>query len=77
MTQKYLTDASVRAMLDKVDFVILPVLNVDGYSYTWKNPVKLLLWLYLYLKSKRKNIKEETDRCFFCCLGNYNMETVN
>lgn len=27
--------ASVTAMLDKVDFVIMPVLNVDGYVYTW------------------------------------------
>ena len=39
MTQKYGKDSSVTALLDKMDFVILPVLNVDGYAYTWINPV--------------------------------------
>ena len=24
-------------MLDKMDFVIMPVLNVDGYAYTWQS----------------------------------------
>ena len=24
------------AILDKMDFVIMPVLNVDGYVFTWK-----------------------------------------
>ncbi|RMX39368.1 hypothetical protein pdam_00024456 [Pocillopora damicornis] len=38
MTQKYGKDSSVTALLDKMDFVILPVLNVDGYAYTWINP---------------------------------------
>ena len=27
------------ALLDKMDFIILPVLNVDGYAYTWIDPV--------------------------------------
>ena len=31
MTQRYGTDALVTQLLDKIDFVILPVLNVDGY----------------------------------------------
>ena len=39
MTQRYGKDSSVTALLDKMDFVILPVLNVDGYAYTWINPV--------------------------------------
>lgn len=38
MTQRYRTDDSVTQLLDKIDFVILPVLNVDGYSYTWIDP---------------------------------------
>ncbi|CAH3112222.1 unnamed protein product [Pocillopora meandrina] len=38
MTQRYGKDSSVTALLDKMDFVILPVLNVDGYAYTWINP---------------------------------------
>ena len=41
MTQRYGTDALVTQLLDKIDFVILPVLNVDGYSYTWINPVMI------------------------------------
>ena len=41
MTQTYSTDDSLRTLLDKIDFVILPVLNVDGYAYIWINPVKL------------------------------------
>ncbi|KAL9959741.1 hypothetical protein ACROYT_G033096 [Oculina patagonica] len=40
MTQKYGRDSSVTALLDKMDFIILPVFNVDGYAYTWKNPKK-------------------------------------
>lgn len=39
MTQKYGKDSSVTALLDKMDFIILPVLNVDGYAYTWIDPV--------------------------------------
>ena len=41
MTQRYRTDDSVTQLLDKIDFVILPVLNVDGYSYTWIDPVMI------------------------------------
>lgn len=33
---RYPDDDSVREVLNKVDFVILPVLNVDGYVYTWE-----------------------------------------
>jgi len=32
---KYGSDSSINAMLNKVDVVIMPVLNVDGYRYTW------------------------------------------
>lgn len=39
ITQKYGKDSSVTALLDKMDFIILPVLNVDGYAYTWTDPV--------------------------------------
>ncbi|EDO45321.1 predicted protein [Nematostella vectensis] len=31
---KYGKDQTVTAMLDKMDFVIMPILNVDGYVYT-------------------------------------------
>ena len=46
MTQRYRTDDSVTQLLDKIDFVILPVLNVDGYSYTWIDPVKIFLVIF-------------------------------
>lgn len=36
LISRYPDDDSVREVLDKVDFVILPVLNVDGYVYTWE-----------------------------------------
>ena len=32
---QYGIDSNVTAMMDKVDLAILPVLNVDGYAYTW------------------------------------------
>ncbi|XP_031556615.1 carboxypeptidase B-like [Actinia tenebrosa] len=32
---KYGSDSSITAMLNKLDIVIMPVLNVDGYVYTW------------------------------------------
>lgn len=34
MLSKYGTDASVKAMVDKLDWVIMPVFNVDGYEFT-------------------------------------------
>ena len=36
LVSRYPVDNSVREVLNKVDFVILPVLNVDGYIYTWE-----------------------------------------
>ena len=36
LVSRYPVDTSVREVLNKVDFVILPVLNVDGYVYTWE-----------------------------------------
>lgn len=37
IVSRYGRDSSVTEMLDKMDFVIMPVLNVDGYVFTW-NP---------------------------------------
>ncbi|WP_395239523.1 M14 family zinc carboxypeptidase, partial [Salmonella sp. s54412] len=34
---KYGKDTSVTKMLDKLDWVIMPSLNPDGYKYTWSN----------------------------------------
>ncbi|XP_002131554.2 carboxypeptidase B-like [Ciona intestinalis] len=37
MLSQYNTDANVRSMMDALTFVIYPVLNVDGYAYTWSD----------------------------------------
>ena len=34
MLTKYGQDSTVTAMVDKMDWVIVPFLNVDGYAYT-------------------------------------------
>lgn len=35
LTSRYSDDITVQQVLNKVDFVIMPVFNVDGYVYTW------------------------------------------
>lgn len=35
LLEKYGTDADVTTLLDTFDWYILPVLNVDGYVYSW------------------------------------------
>ncbi|XP_031573375.1 carboxypeptidase A5-like, partial [Actinia tenebrosa] len=37
MTSSYIKDSMVTAFLDKMDIIVLPVINVDGYEYTWTN----------------------------------------
>jgi len=37
MARQYGSDAEVTDMLDKFNFFFLPVVNPDGYSYTWTN----------------------------------------
>ena len=34
MLSKYGSDPSITAMVDRMDWVIMPVFNVDGYVYT-------------------------------------------
>ncbi|KAL2312667.1 Carboxypeptidase [Schizosaccharomyces pombe] len=34
---KYDSDGHVRKLLDKFEWIFIPVLNVDGYEYTWSN----------------------------------------
>lgn len=35
--QTYKTDAKMEEMMKNVDFYVTPVLNIDGYIYTWEN----------------------------------------
>ena len=37
-------DATVKKILNNLDFYIVPSLNVDGYSYTWSG---ILVWLII------------------------------
>ncbi|XP_020615323.1 carboxypeptidase B-like [Orbicella faveolata] len=36
LTSQYQDDVTVQEVLNRVDVVIMPVFNVDGYVYTWK-----------------------------------------
>lgn len=38
IVSKYGKDESVTNLLDKMDFIIMPVLNVDGYVFSWSGP---------------------------------------
>ncbi|XP_069022410.1 carboxypeptidase O-like [Embiotoca jacksoni] len=52
--QTYKTDSKMEAMLKNVDFYVTPVLNVDGYIYSWKDSTTRL-W--------RKNRSPGTSGC--------------
>jgi len=51
IVSKYGRDSNVTEMLNKMDFVIMPVLNVDGYAYTWQSVCihchKLVFFFYI------------------------------
>lgn len=50
MLKKYNQDSSVKKMVDKMDWVIMPSLNPDGYKYTWNGVIKLVVF------SERKTV---------------------
>lgn len=35
--QAYKTDPKMEAMMTNMDFYVTPVLNIDGYMYSWEN----------------------------------------
>lgn len=35
--ETYGKDTVLTTLLDKLDFYVLPVVNIDGYVYTWTN----------------------------------------
>jgi len=41
-------------MLDKMDFVIMPVLNVDGYAFTWQQPVCIHYQVFFFVISNTR-----------------------
>ena len=48
LIRNYDTDPYVRRLVDRCEFYLLPVLNADGYSYTWTNQ-------RLWRKNRRNN----------------------
>ena len=39
LLNQYSTDSSIMDMLDEVDFYVIPVVNPDGYEYSWSSPL--------------------------------------
>lgn len=37
LLERYASDAEVKKILDHFNFYIIPVLNPDGYVYSWKS----------------------------------------
>ena len=37
MLTKYDFDTTVKNMLQHVDWIVMPVVNADGYAYTWQS----------------------------------------
>jgi len=44
----YATDAAIKRLLDNIEFVVVPLVNADGYSFTWTNT-------RLWRKNRRPN----------------------
>ncbi|XP_030846991.1 metallocarboxypeptidase A-like protein MCYG_01475 [Strongylocentrotus purpuratus] len=48
----YNTNYKVKAMLDTFDWYIVPVLNPDGYSYTWTNVSLIILFIFFKIHNR-------------------------
>jgi len=56
-------DYYVTQMLDKMDFVLLPVMNVDGYVYSWANSVCRKLQKTSYILGQKNLGKPRFSLC--------------
>ena len=36
-TSNYGSDAAITAMMDQTELIVIPVVNIDGYAFTWTN----------------------------------------
>lgn len=59
LTSQYQDDVTVQEVLNRVDVVIMPVLNVDGYVYTWEKVnttkiIQFLLYSGSYVEKEQK-----------------------
>src|SRR4029453_7368841 len=50
----YASDPNIKALLDNVEFVLVPVVNADGYVYTWSTD-------RYWRKNRRDNAGTEGD----------------
>jgi len=44
MVSQYEVDSHIKDMMDSLTWVVIPLLNVDGYEYSWTD-VRKKLWL--------------------------------
>ncbi|KAK6483203.1 carboxypeptidase O isoform X1 [Huso huso] len=70
--QNYKTDAKIKHFLQNMDFYVVPVLNIDGYIYTWTTD---RLWRKSRSPSPFSNctsVGTDLNRNFdsaWCCIG--------
>ncbi|MGH0121963.1 UNVERIFIED_CONTAM: hypothetical protein FKN15_077444 [Acipenser sinensis] len=70
--QNYKTDAKIKRFLQNMDFYVVPVLNIDGYIYTWTTD---RLWRKSRSPSPFSNctsVGTDLNRNFdsaWCCIG--------
>jgi len=50
LVTNYGTDPDITRLVDGIDFMIVPLINIDGYKYTWTNSQNRL-----WRKSRRQN----------------------
>jgi murein tripeptide amidase MpaA len=46
----YATDSHIRSLVDNLEFIVVPIVNADGYVYTWANSANRL-----WRKNRRNN----------------------
>ena len=49
MVEGYGVDSRLTALLNKLTFVVIPVLNVDGYVYSWTNVSQTIFFVLLLI----------------------------
>ena len=48
-------------MMNKVDLAVLPVLNVDGYVYSWTKVGEKFSLFYIHITSKIEGSRKRDD----------------
>ena len=61
----YTTDSSVKEVVDAFEWTIIPIVNADGFMYTWTDD-------RLWRKNRRDN---EGSQCYGVCLRRMTLAT--